>query len=127
MRTTIIPSMCEVLARNYNYRNPEAFLYEIGREYIPVDVKELPDEPDRLAIGMYGNGVDFYDIKGAVDEIMEEMGISDYDVTACGNDCEVSEASAFHPGRSAVVTKNGVVLGIMASFTPKRLKTMKSA
>ncbi len=122
MRTTIIPSMCEVLARNYNYRNPEAFLYEIGREYIPVDGKELPDEPDRLAIGMYGNGVDFYDIKGAVDEIMEEMGISDCDVTACGNDCEVSEASAFHPGRSAVVTKNGVVLGIMGELHPETLE-----
>lgn len=122
MRTSIIPSMCEVLARNYNYRNPEAKLYEIGNEYIPVKSKELPDEPARLAIGMYGNGVDFYDIKGAVDEIMEEMGIYDYEVNACTEDCIIEEAAAFHPGRSAVVTKDDVILGIMGELHPETLE-----
>ncbi len=122
MRTTIIPSMCEVLARNYNYRNAEARLYEIGNEYIPVSGKELPDEPVRLAIGMYGNNVDFYDIKGAVDEIMEEMGISDYDVTACAEGCPIEEYVAFHPGRSAIVTKGDTVLAIMGELHPETLE-----
>ncbi len=122
MRTTIIPSMCEVLARNYNYRNAEARLYEIGNEYIPVSGKELPDEPARLAIGMYGNNVDFYDIKGAVDEIMEEMGIIDYDVTACAEGCPIEEYVAFHPGRSAVVTKGDTVLAIMGELHPETLE-----
>lgn len=122
MRTTIIPSMCEVLARNYNYRNAEARLYEIGNEYIPVSGKELPDEPARLAIGMYGNNVDFYDIKGAVDEIMEEMGITDYDVTACTEGCPIEEYVAFHPGRSAIVTKDDTVLAIMGELHPETLE-----
>lgn len=122
MRTTIIPSMCEVLARNYNYRNAEARLYEIGNEYIPVSGKELPDEPARLAIGMYGNNVDFYDIKGAVDEIMEEMGIMDYDVTACAEGCSIEEYVAFHPGRSAIVTKGDTVLAIMGELHPETLE-----
>lgn len=122
MRTSVIPSMCEVLARNYNYRNAEARLYEIGNEYLPVEGKELPDEPARLAIGMYGDGIDFYDIKGAVDEIMEEMGVYDYDVTACDENCPVAEYTAFHPGRSAVVTKEDVVLGIMGELHPETLE-----
>ena len=122
MRTSVIPSMCEVLARNYNYRNAEARLYEIGNEYLPVEGKELPDEPARLAIGMYGDGIDFYDIKGAVDEIMEEMGVYDYDVTACDENCPVAEYTAFHPGRSAVVTKGDVVLGIMGELHPETLE-----
>ena len=122
MRTTIIPSMCEVLARNYNYRNAEARLYEIGNEYIPVSGKELPDEPARLAIGMYGNNVDFYDIKGAVDEIMEEMGIMDDDVTACAEGCPIEEYVAFHPGRSAIVTKGDTVLAIMGELHPETLE-----
>ncbi|MGN0653424.1 MAG: phenylalanine--tRNA ligase subunit beta [Oscillospiraceae bacterium] len=122
MRTSVIPSMCEVLARNYNYRNAEARLYEIGNEYLPVEGKELPDEPARLAIGMYGDGIDFYDIKGAVDEIMEEMGVYDYDVTACDEKCPVAEYTAFHPGRSAVVTKGDVVLGIMGELHPETLE-----
>ncbi len=122
MRTTIIPSMCEVLARNYNYRNAEARLYEIGNEYIPVSGKELPDEPERLAIGMYGNDIDFYDIKGAVDEIMEEMGIVDYDVTACAEGCPIEEYVAFHPGRSAIVTKGDTVLAIMGELHPETLE-----
>ncbi|MGN0624088.1 MAG: phenylalanine--tRNA ligase subunit beta, partial [Oscillospiraceae bacterium] len=53
MRTTIIPSICEVLARNYNYRNPEAHVFEMGNEYLPVEGEVLPVEPLRLGIGVY--------------------------------------------------------------------------
>ena len=51
MRTTILPSVCEVMARNYNNRNPEVCLFELGNEYIP-NGGELPDEPVRLGVGM---------------------------------------------------------------------------
>ncbi len=122
MRTTAIPSMCEVLARNYNYRNPEAMLYEIGNEYIPVEGKELPDEPSRLTIGMYGGDVDFFDMKGAVDEILSEMGVEDYDVSACTSDNEFGEFYAFHPGRCAVVTKDGVAVAIFGELHPETLE-----
>ncbi|MDD7186110.1 MAG: phenylalanine--tRNA ligase subunit beta, partial [Oscillospiraceae bacterium] len=77
MRTTTLPSMLEVLATNYNYRNPVAKLYEISKEYIPVDGKELPDEPQRLTLGMYGGDVDFYDIKGTAEKLLESLNIHD--------------------------------------------------
>ena len=121
MRTTTIPSMCEVLVRNYNNRNLSAKLYEIGNEYIPTEADKLPNEPARLSIGMYGNNVDFYDIKGAVDELLEEVGIKDYDVTACKENCIFDEAAAFHPGRSAIITKGDVAIGIVGELHPEVL------
>ena len=121
MRTTTIPSMCEVLGRNYNNRNLSAKLYEIGNEYIPTEADKLPNEPARLSIGMYGNNVDFYDIKGAVDELLEEVGIKDYDVTACKENCIFDEAVAFHPGRSAIITKGDVAIGIVGELHPEAL------
>ena len=121
MRTTTIPSMCEVLGRNYNNRNLSAKLYEIGNEYIPTEADKLPNEPARLSIGMYGNNVDFYDIKGAVDELLEEVGIKDYDVTACKGNCIFDEAAAFHPGRSAIITKGDVAIGIVGELHPEVL------
>ena len=121
MRTTTIPSMCEVLGRNYNNRNLSAKLYEIGNEYIPTEADKLPNEPARLSIGMYGNNVDFYDIKGAVDELLEEVGIKDYDVTACKENCIFDEAVAFYPGRSAIITKGDVAIGIVGELHPEVL------
>lgn len=121
MRTTTIPSMCEVLARNYNNRNPSAKLYEIGNEYIPTERDKLPNEPARLSIGMYGDKVDFYDIKGAVDELLEEIGIRDYEITACKENCPFDESSAFHPGRSAIIIKDDVLIGIMGELHPEVL------
>src|SRR5699024_3565765 len=35
MRTTTLPSMLEILTRNWNYRNKSARLYELARVYLP--------------------------------------------------------------------------------------------
>lgn len=121
MRTTALPSMCEVLARNYNNRNLSAKLYEIGNEYLPTEDGKLPTEPGRLTMGMYGGDVDFYDLKGMVDGLLSAMGISDYDVTACDGACPFDEAAAFHPGRSAYITKDGKPLGILGELHPEAL------
>ena len=118
MRTTIIPSMLEILSTNYNNRNESAKLYEIGKEYIPTESGKLPNEPDRLAIGMYGGNVDFYDIKGIADTMLGKMGIRDVEyIRACDSDA-FDEACAMHPGRSAVVMKNDTVLGILGEVHP---------
>lgn len=118
MRTTIIPSMLEILSTNYNNRNESAKLYEIGKEYIPTESGKLPNEPDRLAIGMYGGNVDFYDIKGIADTMLGKMGIRDVEyIRACDSDA-FDEAYAMHPGRSAVVMKNDTVLGILGEVHP---------
>ena len=79
MRTTIIPSMLEILSKNYNNRNSEAKLFELGKEYLPTEADKLPEEPLRLAIGMYGGNIDFYDIKGVADALLKTVRIYDCD------------------------------------------------
>ncbi len=117
MRTTTLPSMLEVLARNYNNRNLEGFLYEIGNEYIPHQSdQELPDENSMLTMGAYGPKTDFYALKGAVEMLLERLNIKDWDVAPC------SDHPAFHPGRCAVITKNGVQLAILGEVHPKVLE-----
>lgn len=119
MRTTVIPSMCEVLSRNYNNRNLSACLFELGNEYIPVEGEVLPIEPLRLSVGMYGDGVDFYDIKGIVTELMDIMGVEDYEVEACTDTADFAEADAFHKGRCAMISKDGIKLAILGELHPE--------
>ena len=123
MRTTVLPSMCEVVARNYNYRNPEAALFEIGTEYIVTGEDTLPLEPVRLAVGMYGNGTDFYSVKGVVEELLDTLGISEYEIEAAGEDCGFDEVSAFHPGRVAVAKADGKPLAVFGELHPDVLET----
>lgn len=119
MRTTTLPSMLEVLATNYNYRNPVAKLYEISKEYIPVEGKELPDEPQRLTLGMYGGDVDFYDIKGTTEKLLESLNIHDVEYVRAGESDVFDETVALHPGRSAVIIKNGTALGYIGELHPQ--------
>ena len=69
MRTSILPSMLEILTRNYNFRNKAAFLYEIGRIYLKRP-DGLADEPKMVSIGMYGPEVDFFRMKGIVETLL---------------------------------------------------------
>lgn len=118
MRTTVIPSMCEVLARNYNNRNPEAYLFEIGNEYLPVPGEELPAEPARLAVGMYGKDADFFLLKGKIEALLSQIGLDGCEYEACSDTSVYPEASAFHPGRCAVVKKEGKIFGIFGELAP---------
>lgn len=118
MRTTILPSVCEVLARNYNNRNPEAYLFEIGNEYLPVPGEELPAEPARLAVGMYGKDADFFLLKGKIEALLSQIGLDGCEYEACSDTDVYPEASAFHPGRCAVVKKEGKIFGIFGELAP---------
>ncbi len=118
MRTTTIPSMLETLSFNYNNRNDKACLFEISKEYLPVDGAELPVEPQRLTVGMYGGNVDFYDLKGIVETALAKMGISYVEYVRSGNSDAFDEKSAMHPGRSALILKDGTALGIMGEIHP---------
>lgn len=145
MRTTTIPSMLDVLSFNYNNRNEKACLFEISKEYIPAEKEKpyingdtlasggkkhryaysLPDEPQKLTLGMYGGGADFYTMKGMIEQLLEELGISDVDYVRAG-DCDVfDEKYALHPGRSAVILKDGIHLGIMGEVHPEVQDTYK--
>ena len=118
MRTTALPSMLEILARNYNNRNESARLFEIGKEYLPTTPDQLPLEPARLTIGMYGGNVDFYDLKGVIEALMVQLKISGCRYERCGEDCPFDEKSAFHPGRSAVLYAGDTPLGIFGELHP---------
>ena len=123
MRTTILPSICEVLARNYNYRNAECAIFELANEYIPVDGEVLPNEPHRLGIGIYGdNDVDFYDIKGIVEGLMDRLGAIDVEFERPEENTIFDEVSAFHPGRVAVVKVSGEEIGIFGELHPDVLE-----
>ena len=112
MRSNIIPSLMLTLAKNYNNRNGAVALYEIGNEYIPVEGQELPDEVPNLILGMYGEDRDFFTLKGVVENLFDTLGIEDYDVTAC------KDNPTFHPGRCAVISKDGEEIGIIGEIHP---------
>ena len=120
MRTTIIPSLCEVLARNYNNRNLSVCLFENGTEYIPTEEGKLPEEPARLCIGMFGGGRDFYDIKGMTEQLLEALNINGAEFAPCADDSVFPEAVAFHPGRRALITAaDGTPLGMIGELSQK--------
>ena len=78
MRTITLNGILNSLSTNYNRRNEEAGLFEVGKVYLPksLPLTDLPDEPEKLTIGMYGK-MDFYDLKGIVEHLFEVIGISD--------------------------------------------------
>ncbi len=115
MRTTMLPSMLETLARNYNNRNAKAYLYELGKEYIWKGADELPEEPQMLCLGMYGAECSFFTIKGIVEELLYKLGVEDYDVEA------VTDNPSYHPGRTAVISKDGKVIGTLGEIHPQVL------
>lgn len=113
MRTTAIPSMLEVLARNYNYRNPAAAMYELATEYLPVEGQDLADENVRVVLGMYGEDKDFYSIKGAVEELLAKLHITDWDVAA------KTDSPYLHPGRACNIYIGGELLGEIGEVHPQ--------
>ena len=117
MRTTAIPSMLDILSRNYNNRNKKAWLYELATVYIPHEtLDELPDENKELVIGLYGGDADYFTLKGMVEKELEVSGICDYDVTPVTNN------PVFHPGRTAEISKDGISYGYLGEIHPDVLR-----
>ena len=121
MRTSLLPSMCQILSGNYNNRNLSASLFELANEYLPKG-GELPEEPARLCFGQYGENCDFYSLKGIIEKLFEMLGIDGVDYEPCKDDSVFGEFYAFHPGRCAVVTKDGKPLGIFGELHPETLE-----
>ncbi len=112
MRTTPLPSMLEVLARNYSFRNPKAKLFELATEYIPQGNDTLPIERQKITIGMYGADINFYDIKGVVEELLDKTGVESYDIEA------VNDNPIFHPGRCAKLVLCSKELALFGEIHP---------
>ncbi len=112
MRTSMIPSMMDTLSRNYNNRNLSAFLFENGKVYIPNGEDELPDENRTLSIGMYGDGIDFFTLKGKVEALFAAAGVVGYDVEP------VTDNPTFHPGRTARFTVGNEEVALLGEIHP---------
>lgn len=113
MRTTILPSMLEVLSRNYNHKNSEAYLYEIGTVYEPTEAGKLPIERQKAVIGIYGNGADYYTLKGIVEKLLDILNTAEYDIVP------VSDNPTFHPGRCAQFKIGDKVLATLGEVHPE--------
>ena len=114
MRTSTLNGMLASLSTNYNRRNKDVRLYELGNIYLPksLPVTELPDERTMFTLGMYGKG-DFFDMKGVCEEFFEKIGMKKkvaYDPN--------SGKPFLHPGRQANMIYEGKVVGYLGEVHP---------
>ncbi|MBO5898027.1 MAG: phenylalanine--tRNA ligase subunit beta [Clostridia bacterium] len=116
MRTTAVPSLLEVLARNNNFSNENVRLFEIATIYLPVeDAEQLPEEKKVLTLGAYGEdgAASFYSLKGVIENVLALGRISGVTYVSCSDD------ATYHPGRCAkVLAADGTELGIFGQLHP---------
>ena len=115
MRTISLNGMLTSLATNYNRRNKNVRLYELGNIYLPesLPLTRLPQERMMFTLGMYGDG-DFFDMKGVVEEFLDKVGMDkkkDYDPKAGKN--------FLHPGRQALIRYEGEEIGYLGEVHPQ--------
>ena len=114
MRTTSMNGMLTSLAFNYNHRNKNVRLYELGNVYLPkaLPLTELPEERMQFTLGMYGDG-DFFTMKGVVEEFLEKVGLTEkktYDPE--------HKKPYLHPGRQADILYGKTVVGYLGEVHP---------
>ncbi len=112
MRTTALPSMLEVLQRNYNFRNKSVRLYELGKVYCPGAPDGLAFEPKMLTLGAYGDGMDFFALKGAVEAILKALRCQNASFEPCQTN------PSYHPGRCACVYAGEQRIGVLGQIHP---------
>lgn len=128
MRTISLNGMMTSLATNYNRRNKNVRLYELGNIYLPkqVPLTELPDERMQFTLGFYGDG-DFYSMKGVVEEFFEYIGMLGkvkYEPNGISektkrNSIVLRDKYSFlHPGRQANIIYNDVNVGFIGEVHP---------
>lgn len=113
MRTTLVPSMIDALAKNYVRGNENVGGFEIGNTFFPSE-DELPSEKLKLTMGFYDLG-DFYYLKESIEKILWFLGINNLEVRR-------KETSFLHPGRSAEFILKGESLGVFGEVHPKVLE-----
>ncbi|MCR4678393.1 MAG: phenylalanine--tRNA ligase subunit beta [Lachnospiraceae bacterium] len=107
MRTTLAPQMITAMARNQKNAILEGRIFEMGNKFIAGDLplKEYPDERETIAIGVFGEGEDFFSLKGLVDAVAAAL-----DVTF---EYEATTKTFLHPYRTAKVLCDGVEIGYL--------------
>lgn len=116
MRTTTIPSMMSVLATNNYKKNKEVKLFEIARIYKDpnnnISKGETPIEEKIITLGLYGENIDFYNMKGIVENILEVSNIARYE---CVSNCD---NPSYHPGRVAKMVVGNDVIAMFGEINP---------
>jgi len=113
MRTTCIPSMLEVVARNYNNRNVSGRFFELGTIYLPKESADiLPEERGVAVIGSYGEKEDFFAMKGIILEALDKLGVYGVEFTAN------KENPSFHRGRCADISIGEKKIGEIGEIAP---------
>ena len=116
MKTTSVPSMMQMLENNNNYKNKNVKLFDISRIYKNVNENiekgELPEEDTILTIGMYGDDVDFYILKGLVENVLSIANLAKYDIV------KETENEMYHPGRCANLKVGRDIIGTIGEVNP---------
>ncbi len=112
MRPTLAPGMLNTLSFNMNHGVETARLYEAAAvfdHHKPTD-EGLPTETQTLCLGAYGEGIDFYSVRGALEALLRAEGVR-YAV-------EPGADAYYHPGRSARLTCGGETLAQLGEAHP---------
>ena len=116
MRPSTIPSMMQILANNANKKNQDVRIFDISRNYKNINGKiekgEVPLQENILTIGMYGKNIDFYVLKGIVENILESTYINRYDIE------KEKENKSYHPGRCANMKVGKDVIATLGEVHP---------
>ncbi len=129
MRTSLLPGILSAMKRNKSFRCENLKLYEIGKTFIPVDNQELPREDTRLAGLVTGSRypelwnlpkeeeVDFYDVKGTLENLFEGLNIRDLQFTP-------SNISFLHPNKCADLVLEGEKIGFLGELAPSKVREL---
>ena len=112
MRTIALPSMLEILGRNSAYHNKSVKLYELAKVYLPTEGNALPQEPKKLLLGTYGSGENFFTLKGELEAVFAGLRLKKASYRA------VKDNPSYHPGRCAMVSIDGVDVGVLGQVHP---------
>ncbi len=123
LRHTLLISLLENVRNNARFTNRQQ-VFEIGNVYFKRDDNPLPDEPRRLGIVLTGPrdkadwtgagdtaNVDFFDLKGVIEGLLDGLHIG-------GASYSRLEHDTYHPGRSAILTVQGVSIGVFGELHP---------
>lgn len=124
VRTTLLSSIFDNLARNLARKNDDVALFEVGSVFFPkaLPVTELPDEVIKIAGAITGRRnaqgwnqandmVDFYDAKGIIEELLANLRVTRYTV-------EAGTHYAMHPGKTALFKKGRDVIATVGEVHP---------
>ena len=119
MRPSTIPSMMQTLAINANKKNPTAKLFDISKNYKNINNEvergEVPLQENILTIGMYGDEIDFYAVKGLIENVLQTSSINRYDIV------RETENESYHTGRCANIKVGIDVIATIGEVHPEVL------